>query len=96
MTEPTCSRCRAWAGFWVTRPRLYPLDPGRMICLGTTDPGPDWWALVKRFWDVSDAPNQVSWVPPALIQLRDGQCQYCRGEKKRSETPSLFNEETEP
>jgi hypothetical protein len=94
--DPTCSRCGAFAGFYVTRPRLKPLDCARMICLGTTDPGPGWWALVSRSWDVSDAPRESSWVPPVLVKLDGGKCQFCRAIEKPQKTKSLFEEEANP
>jgi hypothetical protein len=88
-----CSRCGAPDGYWVTRMRLKPFDHAQMICLGTADPGPDWWADVKRWWDVSDADRESSWVPPVLVKLDGGKCQFCRGLEKPQKTKSLFEEE---
>lgn len=86
-----CAKCKAPAGRFITRLRLKPLDHTQMIVLGALDPGPDWWDAVNRFWDVSDAPLLSSWVPPVCVRLEEGECQFCRGEKKRAVTPSLFD-----
>ena len=94
MTE--CVNCRAPAGRWVVRKRLDPMNPDEMIVTGCADPGPDWWATVKKWWDVSDQPFPRCWIPPVLIRLDETTaagplCQMCAPK----ETPSLFDEVAE-
>lgn len=94
-----CAKCQAPAGRWVIRKRLDPFNPDEFICVGN-DPGPDWWALVTRFYDVSDAPFQRYWHPPERVELapppgKPGAaplCQFCRP-ADRAAQPTLFDEE---
>ncbi len=91
MTE--CTNCRAPAGYWIVRKRLDPLNSDQFICLGVVDPGPEWWAYVRKWFDVSDAPIPRYWIPPELTRLdattaAGPLCRFCAPK----ETPSLFDE----
>lgn len=79
----------------MVRLRRAPVEVNQMVCLGVNDPGPGWWADVKRFWNVSDAPKPSDWLPPVKVKLAAGLCQFCAHERERNATPSLFDTEAD-
>lgn len=95
--HPECPKCGAFFDQWYVLDRAHPGDVSRGIDLGKRDPGANWWAMVKAWWDVSDRPTPGCWHPPQRARPTPGGCTLCApAPVGRVDQPALFDPEPEP